>query len=269
MNQIHPSAVIHKEALLSDGIVIGPNCIIEKGVTIGEGTILEANVIIDRNVKIGKGNHFFANCVIGSKPQLLRLDPRTETGGLVIGDNNSFHEQVTLHPSIYPGESTIIGNENFFMVGVHIGHDCIVEDKIVLSNYVQIGGHCWLQTGAWMSGLAASHQFVTIGKWCYVAGLTGVNRDITPFVIVSGLYPQKVRGVNIRGLTRAGLSEEDKEKVCQAYRRLYREGNALLENAKTLASEDGLDENVKAMIDTITKSSQHRFGRYRELSRKH
>ncbi len=214
MNQIHPSAVIHKEAQLSDGITIGPNCVIEKGVTIGAGTILEANVVIDRDVKIGKGNHFFANCVIGSRPQLLRLNPDTETGGLVIGNNNSFHEQVTIHPSIYPGESTIIGNENFFMVGVHIGHDCIVEDKTVLSNYVQIGGHCWLQTGAWMSGLAASHQFVTIGKWSYVAGLTGVNRDIIPFVIVSGLYPQKVRGVNTRGLTRAGLSDQVKENIC-------------------------------------------------------
>ena len=125
MNQIHPSAIIHKEALLSDGIIVGPNCVIEKGVMIGEGTILEANVIIDRDVKIGKGNHFFANCVIGSRPQLLRLDQDTQTGGLIIGDNNSFHEQVTLHPSIYPGESTVIGSENFFMVGVHIGHDCI------------------------------------------------------------------------------------------------------------------------------------------------
>jgi UDP-N-acetylglucosamine acyltransferase len=269
MNQIHPSAVIHKESQLADGISIGPNCLIEKGVTIGTGTILEANVVIDRDVTVGERNHFYANCVIGSRPQLLRLDPNTETGGLVIGNDNSFHEQVTIHPSIYPGESTQIGNDNFFMVGVHIGHDCLVEDKIVLSNYVQIGGHCWIQTGAWMSGLAASHQFVTIGKWCYVAGLAGINKDITPFVIVSGHYPQKVRGVNTRGLARAGLCEEDKEKICHAYRRLYREGNVLLENAKALASEDGLDENVKAMIDAITRSSQHRFGRYRELSRKH
>ncbi len=269
MNQIHPSAVIHKEAQLSDGIVVGPNCVIHKGVTMGAGTILEANVVIYENVKIGKGNHFFSNCVIGSRPQLLRLDANTETGNLVIGDNNSFHEQVTLHPSIYPGQSTKIGNENFFMVGVHIGHDCLVDDKIVLSNYVQIGGHCWLQTGTWMSGLAASHQFVTIGKWSYIAGLAGISRDITPFVIVSGHYPQKVRGVNVRGLARAGLSDQQKENINHAYRKLYREGNALLENAKSLENTGEIDENVQAMIDSIKRSSQHRFGRYRELSRKH
>jgi UDP-N-acetylglucosamine acyltransferase len=269
MNQIHPSAIIHKKAILSDGIMVGPHCVIESGVTIGANTILEANVVIDKDVKIGEGNHFFANCVIGSKPQLLRLGPDTKTGGLIIGNNNSFHEQVTLHPSIYPGENTIIGNENFFMVGVHIGHDSRVEDKTVLSNYVQIGGHCWLQTGAWMSGLAASHQFVTIGKWSYVAGLAGISRDITPFVIISGHYPQKVRGVNVRGLARAGLSEQEKEKISHAYRKLYRLGGALLENAKALAREDRLDENVKAMIKSITQSSEHRFGRFRELSRKH
>ena len=267
MNQIHPSAIIHKEAELSDGIIIGPNCVIEKGVTIGEGTILETNVVIGADVKIGKENHFFTNCVIGSSPQLLSLNSDTKTGGLIIGNKNSFHEQVTIHPSIYPGENTIVGDENFLMIGVHLGHDSTVENKTVLSNYVQIGGHCLLQTGAWMSGLSASHQFVTIGKWSYVAGLTGVTRDITPFVMVSGLHPQKVRGVNTRGISRAGLGEDVKEKICAAYRELYRSKKPLLENAKLIAAEDGIDENVKAMTDSIIKSSGQRFGRYRELSR--
>ena len=268
MNQIHSSAVIHKDAHLADGITIGPNCVIESGVKIGSGNILEPNVVIGKDVTIGQGNHFFANCVIGSKPQLLRLEPDTVTGGLIIGDNNSFHEQVTIHPSIYPGEYTTIGNENFFMIGVHIGHDCIVENKTVLSNYVQIGGHCLIQDGAWLSGLAASHQFVTIGKWCYVAGLAGINRDIPPFLIISGHYPQKVRGVNIRGISRAGLSEQDKEKISNGYRKLFRQGKVLLENAQNLAKEDGIDENVMAIINSIIKSSEHRYGRYRELSRK-
>jgi UDP-N-acetylglucosamine acyltransferase len=269
MRKIHPSAVIDPKTELADDIIVGPSCVIESGVSIGAGSILEANVVIDKNVRIGLNNHFFANCVIGSRPQLLRLSPETEIGSLMIGDGNSFHEQVTVHPSIYPGESTRIGNENFLMVGVHIGHDCILEDKIVLSNYVQIGGHCKSETGAWLSGLAASHQFVTIGKWCYVAGLSGINRDIPPFIITSGHYPQLVRGVNVRGLDRAGLNEQQKDNIMQAYKKLYRQGNVLLENAKELAQQNGLDENVRAMIDAIMKSSEHRFGRYREKARKH
>lgn len=269
MSQIHPSAVVNENADLADDVVVGPNCVIEEGVSIGSGSILGPNVVIDKNVSIGEKNQFFANCVIGSKPQLLRLEPGTEIGGLSIGDGNIFHEQVTIHPSIYPGEQTKIGNENFLMVGVHIGHDCILEDKIVLSNYVQIGGHCRIETGAWLSGLAASHQFVTIGKWCYVAGLAGIIRDIPPFLIISGHYPQKVRGVNARGMVRAGLDEQQKENICRAYKKLYRQGSVLLENAKALAADDGIDENVKAMIDTITKSSEHRFGRYLEKQRRH
>ena len=270
MSKIHSSAVIHKNVKLAEDVIVGPNCVIESGVTIGAGSILEANVVIGKDVSIGEKNHFFANCVIGSQPQLLLLEPTTKIGGLKIGNGNSFHEQVTIHPSIYPGEFTEIGNENFLMIGVHIGHDCILEDKIVLSNYVQIGGHCKIETGAWLSGLAASHQFVTIGKWCYVAGLTGIIRDIPPFLVVSGHYhPQRIRGVNIRGLRRAGMSEEQKEKIFQGYKKLYRKKGVLLQNAVALSKEDGLDENIQAMVDVIIKSSEHRYGRYLETLRKH
>lgn len=267
--QVHPSAVIHKDAQLADGVIVGPNSVIDRGVSIGADTILDVNVVIDKNVRIGRNNHFFANCVIGTKPQILRLSPDAEIGGLIIGDGNVVHEQVTIHSSMSPDAMTKIGNENFFMVGVHIGHDCIVEDKVVMSNLVQIGGHCKIETGAWFSGLAASHQFVTFGKWSYAAGLAGINRDVPPFVTVSGHYPPRVRGVNRRGLDRAGLSEQQQEQIFEAYRRLYRQPGALLENAMVLAQEDGLDENVRAMVDAITRSSEHQFGRYREKFRRH
>ena len=269
MTQIHPSAVIHKDAQLDKDITIGPNCVIDSGVSIGAGTVFEANVVIRKNVKIGQKNYFFSNCVIGTRPQVLRLGLDAEIGGLVIGDGNIIHEQVTIHPGIQPDAMTRIGNNNFLMVGVHIGHDCIIEDKIVMSNSVQIGGHCKIETGAWFSGLSASHQFVTIGKWCFVAGLAGLTRDVPPFLTISGHYPPRVRGVNKRGLDRAGLSEQQQQRIFDAYRKLYRGGNTLLENATALAKEDELDENVRAMIDAITKSSEHQYGRYLEKFRKH
>jgi UDP-N-acetylglucosamine acyltransferase len=136
-----------------------------------------------------------------------------------------------------------------------------------MSNSVQIGGHCKIETGAWFSGLAGMHQFVTVGKWCYAAGLAGITRDIPPFLIVSGHYPARIRGVNKRGLDRGGLSEEQQGKIFEAYKRLYRNDDALLENAKALAQEDGLDENVRAIADMIIKSSEHRYGRYLEKFR--
>jgi UDP-N-acetylglucosamine acyltransferase len=267
MVQVHPSAVVHQDTQLADGVAIGPNCVIGSGVSIGADTVIEANVVIGRDVKIGRNNHFFANCVIGGQPQVSGLDRDAEIGGLLIGDNNTVREQVTIHPSIYPEESTKVGNDNLIMIGVHIGHDCVLEDKIVMSNYDQISGHCRIETGIWLSGMVLLHQFVTIGKWCYAAGLAGINHDVPPFLIVSGHYPPTIRGVNRRGLVRAGLSEEQQQKICEAYDKLYRQGGALLENAKALSQEDGLDENVRAMIDAITKSSEHRFGRYLEKFR--
>lgn len=268
MVQVHHSAVVHKDSQLGDGVTIGPNCVIDSGVSIGAGTVLDANVVISKNVKIGRNNHFFPNCAIGGWPQMLGLSADDEIGGLVIGNNNIVREQVTIHPSIYRGEFTKIGSDNLFMIGVHIGHDCILEERIVMSNYVQLSGHCKIETGVWFSAMVLLHQFVTIGKWCYAAGLAGVNHDIPPFLIVSGHYPPRVRGVNKRGMERAGLSEQQQQKIIEAYKKLYRQGgSSLLEKAKALASEDGLDENVRAMVDTIIKSGEQRFGRYLEKFR--
>ena len=267
MIKVHPSAVVANDAQLAEGVTIGPNCVIDKMVSIGAGTALNANVVIGKNVQIGENNQFFANCVIGNIPQILGLGPDSEIGGLLIGDGNIFREQVTIHPSSEKGKFTKIGDDTLLMVGVHIGHDCTLEDKIVMSNFVQIGGHCKIETGAWFSGLAGMHQFVTVGKWCYAGGLAGITRDIPPFLIVSGHYPPTIRGVNKRGMQRAGLSEEQQDKIFEAYKRLYRNDDALLQNAKALAQEDELDENVRAMVDTILKSSEHRYGRYLEKFR--
>jgi UDP-N-acetylglucosamine acyltransferase len=269
MTKVHKSAVVDKKADLAKDVVVGPNCVIDEGVTIDSGTVLDANVVIGKNVQIGKNNSFYANCAIGRNPQLLGMDEKSEIGGLVIGDNNFIREQVTIHPSMYPGRLTKVGNDNLLMVGSHIGHDCEIEDKLVLSNYTQISGHCRLERGVWLSGVVAVHQFVTIGKWCYAAGFAGINHDVPPFVIVSGHYPPMVRSINKRGMERAGLSQQQQEKIMDCFKQLYRSPGTLLANAKALAAQDGLDENVRAMVDAIIKSSKHRFGRYLELSREH
>jgi UDP-N-acetylglucosamine acyltransferase len=264
---IHPTAVVEENVRLADDVVVGPYCVIGSGVSIDAGTILDARVVVMGNTTIGRQNHFSPNSAIGCNPQILGLGADAQTGALVIGDRNVFRENVTIHVSKRAGTATRIGSDNLLMVGSHIGHDAILEDKIVLSNLVQIGGHVHIETGAWMSGLAASHQFVTIGKWCYVAGLAGLTHDIVPFVIVSGHYPPRVRGVNKRGMNRAGLNEEQQERIFDAYKRLYRKSGTLLANAQELAQQDGLDDNVRAMIEAIFRSTHHRFGRYRESMR--
>lgn len=267
MVQVHPSSVIDESVKLGEDVKIGPNCVIRKGASIGDGCVLEANVVIGENVTIGKNNRFFANSAIGGKPQILAISPDDEIGGLTIGNNNVFREQVTVHPSMYKDKCTQIGNDNFLMIGAHIGHDCTLEDKLVLSNYVQISGHSKIGTGAWLSGMVVTHQFITVGKWCYAAGLAGLNHDVPPFVIVSGHYPPKVRSVNKRGLDRAGLSRQQQACIFDAFKKLYRNGRPLLENAKELAQKNDIDENARAMVDNIINSSKHRYGRYLETFR--
>jgi UDP-N-acetylglucosamine acyltransferase len=268
MSKIHPSAVIESSAKLGKDVVIGPNCFIDEGAVIGDGCVFDANVVIGKNIKIGKKNFFYPGCVIGRNPQMLGATPDSPCGALEIGNENLFREHVTIHPSIYMDAATKIGNNNMIMVNSHIGHDCIVEDKTVISNNTQISGHCKLETGVWHSGTVQIHQFVTVGKWAYATALAGLNHDVTPFVTVSGHYPPEVRLINERGMMRAGLNEEQQKAVADAFKFLYKSKKPLLENAKALAEKGGLDENVQAMVDSILNSNKHRFGRYLETFRR-
>lgn len=268
MTDIHPSAIVDTDAQLAKDVKVGPNCVIGRGVCIDSGTVLSANVVIEANVTIGKNNRFFSNTVMGATPQMLGWDSDREAGRVIIGDGNVFREQVTIHASMRPDGATTIGNDSLFMVAVHIGHDCCLGDQIVLTNLVQLAGHCNLEDGVWISGLVGIHQFVTVGKWVFSAGHTSIAADVPPFLVVSGSFPTRIRGVNVRGLKRAGLDEAQQQSICAAYRHLYRKGQGtLLSRAQALAEQSDLDENVQAIVDSIERSSKHRFGRYMELFR--
>jgi UDP-N-acetylglucosamine acyltransferase len=265
--QIHPTAVIAPGAQVGSNVVIGPYTVVEEGVVLGDNTVLDTHVVIGKNVRMGKNNRVFAGAVVGRPPQVLGFDENTRLGGLTIGDNNIIREYVTIHPSMYPDYNTIIGSGNLLMINVHLGHDCHLEDKIVISNCTQVSGHCKIETGAWLSGNVLVHQFVTIHKWCYAAGLTGINHDVPPFVIVSGHYPLEVRAINKRGLARAGLSEESQNAVFEAFKFIWRSDGPVLERARELAQRDGLDESARAIVDSLLESSKQRFGRHLELFR--
>lgn len=265
--KIHPTAVVHPSAQLGDGVMIGAYCVVEEEVVIGDGTVLDAHVIVGKRTQLGRQNRLFPNCVIGKPPQILGANENTPIGGLKIGDGNVIREFVTIHPSMHPEEYTIVGSGNLLMIGVHLGHDCVLEDKIVISNYTQVSGHCKIEKGAWLSGLVAIHQFCTVGQWCYAAGYTGINHDVPPFVIISGHYPHEVRALNKRGMARAGLSEEQKAALFDAFKFIWRSDKPVLEQVRLLAERDGLAEPVRAIVESLLNSSRQRFGRYRELFR--
>jgi UDP-N-acetylglucosamine acyltransferase len=264
---IHPTAVVAPGADVGSNVVIGPYTVVDDGAVIGDNTVLDAHVVIGKNTKIGRNNRIFSCAVIGRPPQILGLSEDTKIGGLTIGDNNIIREYVTIHPSMHADQDTVVGSNNLLMVNVHLGHDCVLADHIVISNCTQVSGHCKIENGAWLSGMIAIHQFVTIGQWCYAAGYTGINHDVPPFVIVSGHYPMEIRAINKRGLSRAGLSQDQQNEVFEAYKYIWRNSGPVLQHVNELAERDGLSEPVKAMIDSLRNSSKQRFGRYLELYR--
>ncbi|OQY04110.1 MAG: acyl-[acyl-carrier-protein]--UDP-N-acetylglucosamine O-acyltransferase [Planctomycetales bacterium 4572_13] len=265
--KIHPTAVIASSAQIGSNVTIGPYTVVDDGAVVGDNTVLDTHVVIGKNVKMGVGNRVLAGAVIGRPPQILGFDDDTKMGGLQIGDNNVLREYVTVHPSMFPNENTIIGNGNLLMINVHLGHDCVLEDEIIISNATQVSGHCKLEMGVWLAGNVLIHQFVTIGKWCYAAGLTGINHDVPPFVIVSGHYPMEVRAVNKRGLARAGLTPDQQKEVFRAFKYIWRNNGPILERAKQLAEKGDLEPPVQDIVDVLIRGGKQRFGRHLELFR--
>lgn len=269
MAKIAPTAVVDKTAQLGQGVTVGPGCVIGPGVVIGDGCELKANVFIAQGTTIGKNNRVFAGAVLGEEPQSLGLhDPQTE---LIIGDNNILREYVTIHRGTPDGGGrTIVGNNNFLMVSCHLGHDCEVEDNVVMINNCHIGGHNKIECNAWLSGGTFTNQFLTIGRFAFTGGFSGPGYDVPPFVRVVGVHPCEVRGLNLVGLERGGFSQESVKALGKACRRLYRkrEGKSIVTITQEMLSQDGLDENVRYLLESLERSSKQRFGRYRELARK-
>ena len=218
--QIHRTALVDPEAKIGRDVQIGPFCIVESGATIGDGTILEARVTIKRGSVIGKNNHIFEGTVIGGFPQCIGLSEE-DCGGVIIGDGNSIRENVTIHRSMRPTDSTIVGDDCMIMVNAHVAHDCHIENNVVLANNVMLAGHVVVGKRAFVSGAAGAHQFVRIGSCAMVGGQAHLVRDVPPFVTVDGLSSQVV-GLNLVGLKRAGFTSSDIKTLKEIYRVLYK-----------------------------------------------
>ena len=268
MANIAPTAIVDETAKLGKDVIVGPGCVISPGVSIGEGCELKANVMVAEGVTLGLNNRIFSNVILGEEPQIIGLkEPPTE---LIIGDDNVFRETVAINRgSPDGGGKTVIGNKNYFMIGSHLGHDCQVEDNVVIGNYTQISGHCKIERNVWMSAFSGTHQFVTVGCFSYAGGQSGSSYDIPPFMRVSGSYPCEVRGLNVIGLRRAGFAEESIEALNKVYRRLYRRRGAgsLAGTVDELLGQNQLDDKVKYLLEFLNRSFKHRMGRYLEIFR--
>ena len=252
---IHSTAVIAESAELHPTVQVGPYAVIGEKVKVGAGTTIGANVVIEGPTEIGSGNRIFPGAAIGLEPQDLKYVGAPSR--VKIGDNNQIREFVTVNRSTYAGESTIIGNGNLLMAYVHVAHNCIVEDSVVIANAVSLAGHVKIESKAVIGGVLGIHQFVHIGQMAMVGGMGKVVRDVPPFMLVEG-NPCLVRSLNLVGLKRAGLTSADLAILKNAFRILYRSGKLFSEalNELQLLSENKYTQELYQFLSMSVGSKR-------------
>ena len=222
---IHPTAIVHPDAVVATDVVIHPYAIIGPQVRIGAGTVVGPHCVIDGRTTIGERNQFFAGGQIGARSQDLKSAPELH-GRLTIGNDNVIREFVTLTANTMrnAGEKdrmTSVGNGNLLMCYVHIGHDCKIGNNTVIASYAGLSGHVEVHDYANVGGLSALHQFTRVGSYSFVGGMSGVSKDCLPYMLSSG-YPCHCHGPNTIGLKRAGFDKAARIRVKEMYKILCR-----------------------------------------------
>ena len=250
---IHDTAIISETSKLGDNVEIGAYSIIGPNVKISNNTKIHSHVNITGNTSIGTGNEIFPFSSIGTPPQDLKY--KGEKNSLIIGDNNKFREYVNINPGTEQGGGvTKIGNNNLFMVYCHVAHDCKVSNKIVLANNVQVGGHVSIQNNAIIGGSCAVHQFSRIGESSMIGGMTGVLSDVIPFGLSLG-NRNNLAGLNLIGLRRAKVSNENIKIIQEAYNTIFKSAN-FRSNIENLNSDIKKNQFVSKIIDFINSDKK-------------
>lgn len=249
MTSIHPTAVVDEEACLADGVEVGPYSVVGPHVTLGARTKIGSHVVIEGHTEIGENCSVHAFAALGDAPQ--HAGHRGEPTRLVIGARNLIREHVTMHCGTAMGHGvTTVGSDGFFMVGVHVGHDCIVGDHVIMANNATLGGHVVLGDFVIMGGLSAAHQNIRIGRHAFVGGMAGVNHDVIPFGNVWGNHAH-LEGLNLVGLKRRGFSREAINTLRAAYRMLFAEEGTFQERLDDTADAYAESPEVMEIVDFI------------------
>ena len=258
--KVHPNAFVDSSAELHDGVIISQGAIIGPHVTIEKGTEIGPNAVITGRTKIGKNNKVFPNVFIGLDPQDLKY--KGASTEVIIGDNNTFRECVTINKATDEGEKTIIGNNNLLMAYTHIGHNCELANGIVLSNSVQVAGHVKIEDKAIIGGCLGIHQFVNIGYLAMIGGMTRVDRDVPPFCLAEG-HPGRLRGLNRIGIKRSGFMENkdfDLKLLQTTWNSLFKSNDAI-SNSLEKAMKGELDISSSKLCNFLKESiSKERRG---------
>ena len=251
---IHPQAIIEEGAVIGENVKIGPWTHIAANVVIGDNCHISSHVVINGPTTLGKGNRIFQFASIGEDCQDLKY--AGEPTELIIGDNNTFREYCTVHRgTIQDNSLTQIGSNNLFMAYTHIAHDCMVGSHCIMANGASIAGHVHVGDNAIIGGMTGVHQFCHIGDHCFVGANSLILKDIPPYVMASG-QPAKPFGLNSEGLKRRGFDKDVILNIKRAYKAVYRQGLTVDEAVNKIADLDGDMAELTMFSDFIKNSSR-------------
>lgn len=234
MSGIHSTALIDPGARIGAGVRIGAYAIIGPDVEVGEDCVLGPHVVLERNVRLAREVEVGSGSILGGTPQDLKY--RGEETWVEVGEGSRLREFVTVNRGTHARGRTVVGAHCFLMSYVHLGHDCELGDGVIIANGTQLAGHVTVHDRAQLSALIGVHQFVTIGSFCFVGGMTRVNQDIPPFVKAVG-NPMELYGLNTIGLQRAGFTPEVINALKRAYRLFFNSDYNLSQAAERARTE--------------------------------
>ena len=250
---IHKTAIIDDKAKIYENVEIGPYSIIGPNVEINEGTKIQSHVSIIGHTSIGKNNKVFPFASIGNEPQDLKY--KGETTKLIIGNGNTIREYTTINTgTIGGGGLTKIGDNSLLMIGVHIAHDCIIGNNVVIANSGAIAGHAEIGDDVIIGGNCGVQQFTRIGKMAMIGGMTGVSRDVIPYGVSLG-NRNYLDGINIVGLRRKKVSNKDIIELSDAYKEIFKT-ESLNDNLNKLNGSFKDNIYIKDVIEFINKDKK-------------
>ena len=230
---IHPTALIDATASLADGVEVGPWCTVGPNVVLGEGVRLVSHVVVQQDTTVGAGTTIHPFAVIGGDPQ--HNGYKGEPVRLEIGENNLIREHCTFNRGTPQGTGvTVVGSNNLFMTGAHVGHDCVVGSNLVMANNATLGGHAHIGDKVFLGGLCAVHQNGRVGQGAIIGGLAAVTRDVIPYGSAWGNHAQ-LHGLNLVGLKRKGYGKDQIRRLLAAYRELFEAGGVFAERLDRVA----------------------------------
>ena len=261
MNQ--PLAYVHPQAQIADNVVIEPFASISKNVVIGEGTWIGPNVNIMPGARIGKNCRIFPGAVISAVPQDLKY--KGEETEVVIGDNTTIRECVTINRGTKYAFRTVVGSNCLLMAYSHAAHDCFIGNNVILANSVNLAGH--IEVGDWaiLEGLVAVQQFIKIGAHAFIAGGSLVRKDVPPFV-KAGREPLSYVGVNSVGLRRRGFSAESIQHIQDIYRLLFVRGYNVTKALNIIEAEVPASAERDMIVTFIRNSKEGVMKGFRHIN---